>query len=223
MSPDTSHDGITGRADEMGALARAVRRVIAAVVVNRAPRAEVAAFAGELDALAARIEEHVPVPEPHITETGGSGEITDGATMAQRMPFDVVIGPYSPLALPVEVEFDGERAIGHAWFTTPYEGPPGCVHGAVIAASFDIVLTAANMAAKAAGLTVSLTMRYRRPTLLHEEARFEAWVERVEQRRVYTRGHIVQRGSVTVEAEGVFAPLDPGHRLRPPGGRRRPS
>jgi acyl-coenzyme A thioesterase PaaI-like protein len=158
----------------------------------------------------------VPEPPPHITETGRSGTIDDGFTMAERMPFDVVIGRYTPLALPVEIEFDGDRAIGRATFTTPYEGPPGCVHGAVIAATFDIVLTAANMAAKAAGLTVTLEISYRRPTLLHEEARFEAWVERVEERRVFTRGRIVQRGSVTVEAGGVFAPLSPGTRLRPP-------
>jgi acyl-coenzyme A thioesterase PaaI-like protein len=217
LTANPSHPGIDGRAEEMAALARSVRRVLAASVVNRAPANQVTEFARELDALAARIEQHIPDPEPHITETGRSGTITDGSTMAERMPFDVVIGRYSPLALPVEIEFDGERAIGRAVFTRPYEGPPGCVHGAVIAATFDIVLTAANMAANAAGLTVSLTIGYKRPTLLHEETRFEAWVERVEERRVFTRGHIVQRGAVTVESEGVFAPLQPGQRLRPPG------
>jgi acyl-coenzyme A thioesterase PaaI-like protein len=211
-----THPGIAGRAEEMAALAQSVRRVVAATVVNRAPGPDVTEFARELDALAARIEEHIPDPEPHITETGRSGAISDGSAMAERMPFDVVIGRYSPLALPIEIDFEGERAIGRAVFTRPYEGPPGCVHGAVIAASFDIVLTAANLAANTAGLTVSLTMGYKRPTLLHEEARFEAWVERVEERRVFTRGQIVQRGAVTVESEGVFAPLQPGQRLRPP-------
>jgi acyl-coenzyme A thioesterase PaaI-like protein len=209
------HSGIAGRSEEMGELALAVRRIIAATVTNRAPPNEVEQLARELDALAARLEQHVPDPTPHITETGRSGAIDDGFTMAERMPFDVVIGRYTPLALPIEIEFDGERAVGHATFTTPYEGPPGCVHGAVIAASFDIVLTAANMAAKTAGLTVTLEVGYRRPTLLHEEARFEAWVERIEERRVFTRGHILQRGVVTVEAQGVFAPLAHGQRLRP--------
>jgi acyl-coenzyme A thioesterase PaaI-like protein len=212
------HSGIAGRSEEMGELALAVRRIITATVTNRAPPAEIEVFARELDTLAARLEQHIPDPPPHITETGRSGAIDDGFTMAERMPFDVVIGRYTPLALPIEIEFDGERAVGHATFTTPYEGPPGCVHGAVIAASFDIVLTAANMAAKTAGLTVTLEIGYRRPTLLHEEARFEAWVERIEERRVFTRGHVLQRGVVTVEAHGVFAPLAPGQRLRPRAG-----
>jgi hypothetical protein len=57
-------------------------------------------------------------------------------------------------------------------------------------------------------------MRYRLPTLLHEEARFEAWVDQLEDRRTYTKGRIVQRDKVTVEAEGVFAPLQSGTALR---------
>jgi acyl-coenzyme A thioesterase PaaI-like protein len=214
MAPEASHPGTVGRPDELAELAEAVRRLIAATVTNRASSAELSVCTKELDAITERLETHVPDPAPHITQTGGSGSILDGPTMAERMPFDVVIGRYTPLALPVEIEFDGDRAIGHASFTTPYEGPPGCVHGAVIAATFDIVLTAANMVANAAGLTVSLSMRYRRPTLLHEDAQFEAWVERVAERRVHTRGRILQRGVVTVEAEGVFARLQSGQHLR---------
>jgi hypothetical protein len=214
MTDAAHHPATDGRADELAGLARSVRRVIAATVLNRASSGELASCAEPLDAVAARLEAHVPDPPPHITETGGSVGILVGATMSERMPFDVVIGRYTPLALPVKIEFEGDRAIGHGTFTTPYEGPPGCVHGAVIAATFDIVLTAANMMANAAGLTVSLSMRYRRPTLLHEDARFEAWVDQVEERRVHTRGRIMQRGKVTVEAEGVFAPLQHGQRLR---------
>ncbi len=214
MTAQPAHPGTTGRADELADLARSVRRLVAATVVNRAPGPELVACTARLDEVAERLEAHVPDPVPHITETGGSDEIFDADTMAERMPFDVVIGRYTPLALPVAIEFDGDRAIGRASFTTPYEGPPGCVHGAVIAATFDIVLTAANMVANAAGLTVSLSMRYRLPTLLHEEARFEAWVDQLEDRRTYTKGRIVQRGRVTVEAEGVFAPLQAGRQLR---------
>lgn len=209
MTSEPLHPGVLGRADEMTALAGAVRRLVAATVSNRAGASEVAAFAAELSDAADRLEAHVPDPPPSVTDVTG-GTSLDGATMAECMPFDVVIGRCSPLALPVEISFEPPRAIGRAEFTSPYEGPPGCVHGAVIAAAFDIVLTAANIIAGAPGLTVSLTTNYRLPTRLHELATFEAWVDRTDERRVYTRGRIVQRGSVTVEAEGVFARLDGG-------------
>jgi hypothetical protein len=48
-------------------------------------------------------------------------------------------------------------------------------------------------------------MRYLRPTLTDEEAVFEGWVTEVTDRRVFSKGRIVQGGIVTVEADGEFA------------------
>ena len=67
------------------------------------------------------------------------------------------------------------------------------MHGAAVAAAFDMVLTAANLVHGVAGPTVSLSLRYRRPTLLAQECRFEAWVESVKGRRVLTRGRLCRR------------------------------
>ncbi len=121
------------------------------------------------------------------------------------MPYDVVVGPFNPLALPVVLDFEPPKALGRAVFDVAYEGAPGCVHGAVLAATFDIILTAANAIVGATGPTVRLALRYRRPTLTGEEAVFEGWVTEVTDRRVFSKGRIVQGGIVTVEAEGEFA------------------
>ena len=123
------------------------------------------------------------------------------------MIYDVVHGIYNPLALPVEISNDPPRSLGHATFTTPYEGPPGCVHGAVIAGVFDMVLSGACGLVDAGGPTVRLAMTYRRPTLLGVETTFEGWVEQADDRRTHTVGRALQHGEVTVEAEGVFARL----------------
>jgi acyl-coenzyme A thioesterase PaaI-like protein len=181
-----------------------VRRLVVATVTNAAPADETRRIADDVHAIAARLEAHVADPPfPRFVATPD-----DGTPMAYRMPFDAVIGPYNPLALPVTVTVDNGVAVGRANFTTPYEGPPGCVQGGVIAATFDIVLSVANRAAEAAGPTVSLTMRYRRPTLLHRDLVVEAEVVETDGRRTRTTGRIVQDGHVTVEAEGVFAVLD---------------
>jgi acyl-CoA thioesterase FadM len=124
------------------------------------------------------------------------------------MPFDMVIGSCNPVALPLTVEFDPPRAVGHAVFTAPYEGAPGCVHGAVLAGAFDIMLTAANVIANGAGPTVNLSIRYLKPTLITQPARFEAWVTELDDRRTHSRGQLIQAGVVTVEAEGEFVNMD---------------
>jgi acyl-CoA thioesterase FadM len=95
------------------------------------------------------------------------------------------------------------------------------VHGAALVATFDIILTAANAIAGATGPTVRLAVRYRRPTLVNEEAVFEGWVTEVTERRIHSLGRITQGGVVTVEAEGEFAILNPDGVDRMANGRRR--
>ena len=191
-------------------LAAAVRRLMALTVTAAAPPELLGNAARRLSELADGLEAHVPaaglVPPARFAD--GSASPDEAASLAAAMPFDVVIGTCNPVAPPVEVAFDPPRATGRATFGPTYEGAPGCVHGAVIAGVFDIMLTAANVMAGAAGPTVSLSLRYRKPTLVDEPAVFESWVTERTDRRTYSRGRLVQGEVVTVEAEGEFATLD---------------
>jgi acyl-coenzyme A thioesterase PaaI-like protein len=157
-------------------------------------------------ALADELDRHVPPAGPEPTARFADQSVQPGEldTLAAAMPFDMVIGPCNPVAPPLTIEFDPPRAIGHAVFTAPYEGAPGLVHGAVLAGAFDMMLTAANVIADGAGPTVSLSIRYRKPTLIALPARFEAWVTESDGRRTHSRGRLTQGGVVTVEAVGEF-------------------
>jgi acyl-coenzyme A thioesterase PaaI-like protein len=202
------HPAVEGREPELGAVSEALRRLIDLAVTTAVPASVLGGVASDLNALADRLEEGLPdVPFPRFVGREPAAP-PDGRAVERAMPFDVVIGRFNPLALPVRLEIDPPRALGRAVFTTPYEGAPGCVHGASIAGAFDIVLTAANMVAGAAGPTVRLALRFRRPTLLGTESLFEAWVDKRTDRRIHTSGRLTQNGQVTVEAEGEFASLD---------------
>lgn len=191
-------------------LAASVRRLMAVTVTSMAPPellADVARQAATLaDELGRFVPDDGPVPLARFSEHSvGPG---DAQTLAAAMPFDVVIGSCNPVALPIAIEFDPPRAIGRAQFTAPYEGAPGCVHGAVLAGAFDIMLTAANVIADGAGPTVNLSLRYLKPTLVAQPALFEAWVTSRDDRRTHSRGHLIQNGVVTVEAMGEFVNMD---------------
>jgi acyl-coenzyme A thioesterase PaaI-like protein len=123
------------------------------------------------------------------------------------MPFDMVVGSCNPVAPPIEIWFDPPKAFGKVVFAPQYEGAPGCVHGAAIAAAFDIILTAANVVADAAGPTVELRICYRKPTIIGVEAEFESEVTELTDRRTYSVGRLVQGGVVKVEATGEFVNL----------------
>jgi hypothetical protein len=201
------HPAIRGRQVEARAMADELRRLIR-LSVSTAPSPEVTAeLTAHLAAVADRLEAHVP--EPAFPRFIAPNETPpEGVALGGSMPFDLIVGPFNPLALPVRLAFEPPKALAYATFDVGYEGAPGCVHGAALAATFDIVLTAANSIAGATGPTVRLGVRYRRPTLVNEEAVFEGWVTEVTDRRIYSLGRIVQGGVVTVEAEGEFAILN---------------
>jgi acyl-coenzyme A thioesterase PaaI-like protein len=215
------YPGLQGRGREARALAEELRRLIRLSVSTAPPADETAALAAQLAAVADRLETYRPeVPLPRFMGPDEGGAPAAATFGGGTMPFDTVVGGFNPLALPVRLAFEPPRALGYATFTTAYEGAPGCVHGGVLASTFDIVFTAANVIAEATGPTVRLDVRYRRPTLIEEEALFEAWVTEVTARRVFSKGRIVQGGTVTVEADGEFAILDPARIRQMASGRR---
>jgi acyl-coenzyme A thioesterase PaaI-like protein len=93
---------------------------------------------------------------------------------------------------------------GRAVFGSAYEGPPGHVHGGYVAAAFDEVLGFANALSGTPGMTGTLTVRYRQPTPLHTELRFEARFERAEGRKIFTSGQLFAGDTLCAEAEGLF-------------------
>jgi len=191
-------------------LADAVRRLMALTVTAAAPPDVLKEAAARAGALADSLAGHVPQPgaEPRARFADQPVPPEGAAALAAAMPFDVVIGSCNPVALPLTLAFDPPRAIGRARFTAPYEGAPGCVHGAVVAGAFDIMLTAANVIADGAGPTVTLSIRYLKPTLIDQPSVFEAWVTELTERRTYSHGRLVQGGVVTAEADGEFVNMD---------------
>jgi acyl-coenzyme A thioesterase PaaI-like protein len=123
---------------------------------------------------------------------------------ARFFPYSPVVGPLNALAPPVVFTFDGERMQGHGILPAPYTGPPGTVHGGVVAMVLDELLGAVNACLGLGAYTGTLTVRYERPTPIGQPLAFDAWVDRTEGRKVFTVGTISADGVVTARAEGVF-------------------
>ena len=191
-------------------LASAVRRLMTTTVTSTAPPDVLVDVAQRAASLADKLDRYVPLPDavPRARFADDVAQPGVAATMSAAMPFDMIVGTCNPVAPPIIVEFEPPKAIGRVVFNPSYEGAPGCVHGAALAGAFDIMLTAANFMANAAGPTVELTIRYRKPTLISQPAVFETWVTRVEGRRIHSEGRLTQGGVVTVEAVGEFVDME---------------
>lgn len=124
------------------------------------------------------------------------------------LPYSPVMGRYNPIAPPLEITLEGGVVHARATFGAAYEGPPRSVHGAIVAAAFDQVLALVNVANGKPAMTGTLTVRYRKPTPLHTELRFEAHTDRVEGRKVFATSTLHAGDVLCAEAEGVFVSID---------------
>ena len=141
-----------------------------------------------------------------------------GRPAVDYLPTSPVAGVLNPIAPPVKLEMvDGEDGVpeirGTEWFDYPYEGPPNCVHGGVIAATFDEMLGAANIVAGSPGMTGTLSVRYRKPTPLRVDLRLEARFLDISGRKIRTWGGMYHGDVLTAEADGLFIEVIPRQML----------
>ena len=185
--------------------ADAIRDVLHRMVQTSAPIEVIGAAADELEGAARRFE-------PYETKSMYEG-YAESANAGEPFAFfdhSPMLGQANPLAPPVRLWLEGDRIRGSATFGPAYEGPPGCVHGGYIAAAFDEVLGSTQSLAGNPGMTGRLTIHYRKPTPLQVELAFVGWIERVDGRKIFTKGELRAGDVLCAEAEGLFISIDFG-------------
>lgn len=93
-----------------------------------------------------------------------------------------------------------------AWFGWAAEGPPGHAHGGSMASVLDEAMGISAWISGHPVVAASLKVEFRGKLPLGTDATVEAWVEKVEGRKVTTRGrlHDPATGAVFAESEGLF-------------------
>lgn len=103
---------------------------------------------------------------------------------------------------------DPETASGGVRFPIVFEGPPGLVHGGFLAVLFDCVTQHHNCAVGRSGKTRSMTVRYRRPTPLETNLRFEI-VRTQSDREITSTASLILDGEVLCTGEVSALALPP--------------
>ena len=194
-------DDRTSAARQVG---EAVRRAIDLLTATPAPADVLLDVAGLMSGVVSRLEGYGDNRRYEGTaEASGLGR--------DRAFFDwsPLLGASNPLAPPLRLDVEGDVVVGSGSFGAAYEGPPGCVHGGFVAAAFDEVLGLTQSLSGQVGMTGTLTVRYRRPTPLHTELRWEGRLESVNGRKVTTTAVVMAHGELTAEATGLFVTVSP--------------
>jgi acyl-coenzyme A thioesterase PaaI-like protein len=175
-------------------LTHAVRRLIEAGIQSRADEAS--------------IREAQSLVEAAVDKLGGAGQGEQVRLAVGQRPVvwgNPVTGFRNAIAPPLVIheEPDGlwwsEFELGEA-----YQGPPGWVHGGVLAMVLDQLLgEAASDGLTKPLFTGTITLRYLRGTPLGK-LRAEAAIERTDGHKSFVSGHMYDAEGKTVEAEGIF-------------------
>ena len=127
------------------------------------------------------------------------------ASRAYHDEFGPLRGAASVIAPPLVFDdtVDG-RITARARCGVLYEGPPRLVHGGIVAACFDEILAVAQRDAGVNGLTVELTVRYRRAITIDTDLVFTAWIEHDDGRRATGRAECLVDDETAAEATATF-------------------
>jgi uncharacterized protein (TIGR00369 family) len=122
-------------------------------------------------------------------------------------------GPGNPVGL--RLVFSVAEADDAPWtvaatatFSELYEGPPGYLHGGIIATLLDEAMSKANRARGVTAMTRQMTVEYLRPVPSGAAIRIEGRVSRSEGRKHWTEARIVgPEGATLAQAAGLFLAL----------------
>lgn len=191
---DLSPEEVEAERALYGPLAQAIRDLVDAGIRTTVAEDEVHRARAEVEAITARLRRsQLPGPYGVRFRSDGRGRAWGNA----------VVGLRNAVAPPLVITSDDRGVRSEFHLGAAYEGPPGSVHGGVLALILDQMLGEAAGAGGKPGMTATLTLTYRQRTPLGD-LRAAAWIEKVDGIKTWARGELVGAEGVTVEAEGLF-------------------
>ena len=115
-------------------------------------------------------------------------------------------GLLNPAGLKLEFAVSSEHSVVcQAMVSDNYEGPPGYLHGGIIATLLDEAMSKANRAQGVTAMTRQMQVEYLRPVPSNSAIRIEGRVVRSEGRKHWTEATIQSsEGRVLATAAGLF-------------------
>ncbi len=181
-------------------VANAIRQLTEVLVTSTPDTGEMHAIAQQLESTAADFQQAARIyGRRSWAENGEHGSY--GQVSHELNP---MAGLSNPIAPPVNMRIEDNIAHGSCECGWAYEGPPGSVHGGIVAAIFDQFLGMAQLMGKRPGMTAYLHVNFHQRTPLNTELTLTGKYTRTEGRKNFIRGEMFAAGSMTASAEALF-------------------
>ena len=197
--------------EEVVALNRAVYELSQKTRITNAPPELIAQLRSQIDSITAQLGAHsFPPPYSQVRpDFRTAGAFPTKNTFQHTMPYSPITGTLNPVSPLVDIWEEDGGVCGIGNLPATFAGPPDTVHGGLVAAIFDELLSMANIVTGHGGWTGTLSIRYILPTPLNQEIKMQAKGYKREGRKSFVKGTFSHKGTVTASAEGIF--ITPKH------------
>ncbi len=120
------------------------------------------------------------------------------------LPFNPGSGRCNPVAPEVAMRVEGRSLVAECTFTNCYESAPDTVHGGMLAAVFDQVVSYAPMIDGKTGPTLKLSVSFLKAAPIETPLRFEAATDSVDGRKYSVSGVCWNGEEKVAEAEALI-------------------
>ena len=146
------------------------------------------------------------------TDSHRDHTLTDGMlTIDEQAGHCFACGPANPEGLHLVFTFDNEAQTATAFvnLTRVHEGPPGHIHGGIIATLMDEAMSKLNRPLGVIAMTRHMEVDYLRPSPLGRELVLTGHYVRRDGRKLFHEAALkLPDGTVLAKAKGVFVVLD---------------
>ena len=112
------------------------------------------------------------------------------------------------------MERDGERVRGSVTLDRRHEGAPGYAHGGAVSTILDDALGMLLFVLRRPAVTARLEIDFRRPAYLGRAFDVEAWVDRVDGRKLWMLAELRDGDELVAAARSLFLEVEAEHFAR---------
>jgi acyl-coenzyme A thioesterase PaaI-like protein len=137
--------------------------------------------------------------------------------IASHHPHCIGCGGDNPASIGLRSVAHGERIRATCTFDERHQGAPGFVHGGILATAIDDTVGTLLVLLRRPAVTARLEVDYRSPAFLGREMALEAWVDRIEGRKLHLAATVHDGDTLVAEGRALFVEVPLEHFAR--GGR----
>lgn len=122
-------------------------------------------------------------------------------------PETFVSGSKNQYGMKLSPKLVNSKIVSTYIFESRFQGGPGLVHGGILSAALDDLMGYACVIHDRSCVTAKLEVNYITPVPVEEEFELEAWVTKIEGKKLYLESSISSNQNIHIEGSGLFIDL----------------